>query len=170
LVCGIKWDCDAELWKKVGKSTIACGKTMFIGEYTYKIDEKKRVAVPPKFRDDLKKKAVVTRGLDNCLFLYSMEEWQKIAEKISQLPFGQEDGRGFSRIMLSGAMEVEFDSSGRILVPDYLKDYALLKKDVVVAGLYNRIEIWDKSTWEKYKSSTEKELGNIAERLKEFGL
>ncbi len=143
---------------------------MFIGEYTYKIDDKKRLAVPSKFRGTLKNKAVITRGLDRCLFLFSMEEWQKIAEKISQLPFGQHDNRGFSRIMLSGAMEVEFDSLGRILVPDYLKKYASLKKETVIAGLYNRIEIWDKKKWESYKDKTEEELGNIAERLKEFGV
>ncbi len=143
---------------------------MFIGEYTYKVDSKKRVAVPAKFRSVLKKKAVITRGLDSCLFLFSQEEWKKIAEKISSLPFGQHDNRGFSRIMLSGAMEVEFDSLGRILLPDYLKDYASLQKEAVVAGLYNRIEIWDKKKWEEYKKKTEKELGNIAERLKDFGV
>ncbi len=143
---------------------------MFIGEYTYKIDDKKRLAVPSKFRDALKKKAVITRGLDRCLFLFSMEEWEKIAEKISQLPFGQHDNRGFSRIMLSGAMEVEFDSLGRILIPDYLKKYASLRKETVIAGLYNRIEIWDKKKWESYKENTEEELGNIAERLKDFGV
>lgn len=145
-------------------------RSMFIGEYTYKIDDKKRLAIPSKFRDELKKKAVITRGLDRCLFLYSLKEWQNIAEKISKLPFGQHDSRGFSRIMLSGAMETEFDSTGRILVPDYLKDYASLKKEVIIAGLYNRVEVWDKETWERYKEETEKELGNIAERLKEFGV
>ncbi len=143
---------------------------MFIGEYIYKIDDKKRLAIPPKFRDELKKKAIITRGIDHCLFLYSVEEWQKIAEKISGIPFGQHDGRSFSRLMLAGAMEVEFDSLGRILIPDYLKDYASLKKETTIAGLYNRIEIWDKSIWEEYKNKTEEELGNIAERLKEFGL
>ncbi len=143
---------------------------MFIGEYTYKMDDKKRLAVPSKFRESLKKKAVITRGLDSCLFLFSMQEWKNIAEKISKLPFGQHDNRGFSRIILSGAMEVEFDSLGRIVVPDYLKEYALLKKETVVAGLYNRIEIWDKKLWDDYKNKTEKELGNIAERLKEFGV
>ncbi len=143
---------------------------MFIGEYTYKIDDKKRLAIPSKFRANLKKKAVITRGLDQCLFLFSMEEWKNIAGKISKLPFGQHDNRGFSRIMLSGAMEVEFDSLGRILVPDYLKEYASLKKETVVAGLYNRVEIWDRDKWEEYKKKTEKELGNIAERLKEFGV
>ena len=107
---------------------------MFIGEYTYSIDEKKRLAVPPKFRAELKKGAVITRGLDNCLFLYSREEWEKLAEKLSQMPLSRADARGFARIMLSGAMEVDFDNLGRILVPDYLKDYAKLKKKAVVVN------------------------------------
>ena len=120
---------------------------MFIGEYTYSIDDKKRLAVPPKFRKQLKKGGVITRGLDNCLFLYSYEEWEKLAKKLSEMPLSRADARGFSRIMLSGAMEVDFDNLGRILVPDYLKDYARLKKKVVVAGLYSRIEIWDEDIW-----------------------
>ncbi len=143
---------------------------MFIGEYTYSIDEKKRLAVPPKFRQQLKKGGVITRGLDNCLFLYSYDEWEKLARKLSEMPLSRADARGFSRIMLSGAMEVEFDNLGRILVPDYLKDYARLKKKVVVAGLYSRIEIWDEDEWKAYKEKTEKEAGNIAERLNELGV
>jgi MraZ protein len=143
---------------------------MFIGEYTYSIDDKKRLAVPQKFRKQLKNGGVITRGLDNCLFLYSYEEWEKLAKKLSEMPLSRADARGFSRIMLSGAMEVEFDNSGRILVPDYLKDYAQLKKKVVVAGLYSRIEIWDEDIWAGYKATTEKEAGNIAERLNELGV
>jgi len=143
---------------------------MFIGEYTYSIDEKKRLAVPPKFRKQLKNGGVITRGLDNCLFLYSYEEWEILAKKLSEMPISKADARGFSRLMLSGAMEVEFDNMGRILVPDYLKDYAQLKKKVVVAGLYSRIEIWDEEVWQSYKKQTEKEAGNIAERLNELGV
>ncbi|MFZ3100386.1 MAG: division/cell wall cluster transcriptional repressor MraZ [Minisyncoccales bacterium] len=143
---------------------------MFIGEYTYSIDEKKRLAVPPKFRAKLKKGAVITRGLDSCLFLYSREQWEKLAEKLSQMPLSRADARGFARIMLSGAMEVEFDNLGRILVPDYLKDYAKLKKRAVVAGLYNRVEIWDEEEWKIYKEKMEKEAGDIAERLNELGV
>ncbi len=143
---------------------------MFIGEYTYSVDEKKRLAVPPKFRAKLKKGAVITRGLDSCLFLYSREEWEKLAEKLSQMPLSRADARGFARIMLSGAMEVEFDNLGRILVPDYLKDYAKLKKRAVVAGLYNRVEIWDEEEWKIYKEKMEKEAGDIAERLNELGV
>jgi MraZ protein len=143
---------------------------MFIGEYTYSIDDKKRLAVPPKFRTQLKKGGVITRGLDNCLFLYSRDEWEKLAQKLSEMPLSRADARGFSRIMLSGAMEVDFDNLGRILVPDYLKDYAGLKKKVVIAGLYNRIEVWDEDIWKAYKEKTEKEAGDIAERLNELGV
>jgi len=144
--------------------------TMFLGEYKYSIDDKKRLAVPVKFRQGLGKKAVITRGLDNCLFLYPQKEWQVLAEKLSSLPISQADARGFSRIMLAGAMEVDLDRLGRIIVPDYLKKYAGLSKKAVVAGLYNRIEIWDEKSWELYKQKTEKEAGNIAERLKELGI
>lgn len=143
---------------------------MFIGEYTYSIDEKKRLAIPSKFRNLLDKGGVITRGLDNCLFLYSYEEWEKLAKKLSEMPLSRADARGFARIMLSGAMEVSFDNLGRILVPDYLKEYAQLKKRVVVAGLYNRIEIWDEEGWKTYKEKTEKEAGDIAERLNELGV
>lgn len=143
---------------------------MFIGEYTYKLDDKKRLAVPVKFRTTLGKKAVITRGLDNCLFLYPVKEWETLAEKLSKLPMAQSDARGFIRIMLAGAMEVDLDGLGRILIPDYLKKYAGLFKNVVVAGLYNRIEVWDEKKWQLYKQKTEKEVGDIAERLKELGV
>lgn len=143
---------------------------MFIGEYTYSIDEKKRLAIPPKFRNLLGRKAVITRGLDQCLFLYPAKEWGNLAKKLSQLPLSQSDARGFARLMLTGAMEVIIDNLGRILVPDYLKEYALLKKKVVVAGVYNRVEIWEAKKWRDYQTKTEKEVGDIAERLKELGV
>ncbi len=143
---------------------------MFIGEYSYSIDEKKRLGIPVKFRKQLDKGGVITRGLDNCLFLYSFEEWEKMARKLSEMPLARADARGFTRIMLSGAMEVEFDSLGRILLPDYLKNYAGISKKVIIAGLYNRIEIWDEKNWQDYKQKTESEAGNIAERLNELGI
>lgn len=143
---------------------------MFIGEYTYSIDEKKRLAIPSKFRKILGKKAVITRGLEQCLFLYPMKEWKKLITKLSQLPLSQADARGFVRLMLAGAMEVNIDNLGRILLPDYLKEYAGLQKKVVIAGVLNRIEIWDAKRWQDYKEKTEKEVGDIAERLKELGI
>ncbi|MEK7542371.1 MAG: division/cell wall cluster transcriptional repressor MraZ [Patescibacteria group bacterium] len=143
---------------------------MFLGEFTYSIDEKKRLAIPAKFRQILGKKAVVTRGLDQCLFLYSYQEWEILADKLSKLPLAQADARGFARLMLAGAMEADLDKLGRILVPDYLKEYASLQKKIVVAGVYNRIEIWDEQKWETYKKRIEKEVGDMAERLKELGI
>jgi len=157
------------LWKNVGKTLPTCGK-MFIGEYTYNLDTKRRLAIPAKFRRLLGKRAVITRGLDNCLFLFPEKEWKKLADKISKLPLSQADARGFSRIMLAGASEVEIDTLGRILIPEYLTKYADLKKKIVIAGIANRIEIWDEKTWRKYQQKTEKEAGDIAERLKELGV
>jgi len=143
---------------------------MFIGQYPYSIDEKKRLAIPPKFRKLLGEKAVVTTGLDRCLFLLSSSEWEVLAKKLTQLPLGQSDARGFSRLMLTGAMEVNFDNLGRILVPEYLKNYAQLKKRVIVGGVGNRIEIWDEENWKEYDEKMKKEVGDMAERLKEIGI
>jgi MraZ protein len=143
---------------------------MFIGEYKHTIDTKKRLALPSKFRSSFKSKAVITRGLDNCLFVYSMQEWKKIAEKLGNMPVGESSTRSFVRLMLAGAVDVELDSQGRILVPDYLKDYAGLGKEVIVAGLFNRLEIWDKKAWEKYKENAEKNQDKIAEELGKLGI
>ena len=143
---------------------------MFIGEYIHTLDSKKRIAIPSRFRSDLGKKAVITRGLDNCLFIYPMNEWKKLAEKLGNLPVGQSNARGFMRLMLAGAMEVELDSAGRILVPDYLKKYAFLKKQAIVTGVYNRLEIWDKSRWDAYKQKSESTIGDMAEELSELGI
>lgn len=143
---------------------------MFIGEYNYSLDEKKRLAMPVKFRSLLGKKAVVTRGLDQCLFIFSTKEWKALAEKISKLPLTQSDARGFSRLMLGGAMEVSIDGMGRILLPEYLKSYAGLEKKTSIIGVLNRIEIWNEDLWNKYKNKTEKEGDNIAEGLKELGI
>ncbi len=155
---------------KYGDNFIFLWITMFLGEYNYTMDERKRVAVPAKFRQSLGKKAVITRGLDNCLFLYPVREWEKLAKNIAKMPIAGSDARGFARVMLAGAMEVSLDNLGRILIPDYLKQYAGLKKKVIIAGLYNRIEIWDEEKWKFYKQRVENEVGNIAERLKELGI
>jgi len=143
---------------------------MFIGEYQYSIDDKKRLSIPSKFRRNIGQKAIVTRGLDGCLFLYSQKEWKKLAKKLGKLPLGQADARGFQRIMLSGAMEVSIDSLGRILIPDYLKKYANLQKKVVIVGLYSHIEFWNEKRWKKYQTKSEKEVGNMAERLSQLGV
>lgn len=141
---------------------------MFIGEFTYTIDNKKRLAIPVKFREDLGKKIIITRGLDNCLFVYPEKEWEVLADKLGKLPLGQQDARGFVRVMLAGAMDVEIDNLGRILIPDYLKEYARLKKGIVIAGLYNRLEIWDENEWKKYKEKAEENVEEMAEKLGEI--
>jgi len=143
---------------------------MFIGEHIYSIDEKKRLAIPAKFRQALGKKAVLTRGIDNCLVIYPLNEWQKLAKKLESLPSGKSDARAFARIVLAGAVDVTLDKLGRILIPDYLKNYALLKKNVAIIGLSNRIEIWETKKWEEYKKKTEMAVGDIAEQLKELGV
>jgi len=143
---------------------------MLIGEYTHTIDAKKRLAIPSKLRRELGTKAVITRGLDNCLFIFPQKEWQKLVEKISALPFGDKDSRNFARLILAGASEVSLDTLGRVLVPDYLKNYAQLKKNVVIAGVHTRLEIWDKTKWDIFKQQGEKEVDNMAERLGELGV
>ncbi|MCK5062171.1 division/cell wall cluster transcriptional repressor MraZ [Candidatus Parcubacteria bacterium] len=143
---------------------------MFIGEFQHNIDTKGRLAIPAKFREQLKKGAVVTRGLDNCLFIYPRSAWEKIAKKLSDLPISQSKARAFSRLMLAGAMDVDFDSQGRINLPDYLRKFANIEKKAIVAGLYDRLEVWDKQAWDKYKQSTEKESNKIAETLGELGV
>ena len=143
---------------------------MLIGEYKHTLDPKKRLSLPSKWRKELGKSLVVTRGLDNCLFVYPLKEWQKITEKVCQLPLGQADTRSFNRFFLSGAVEVEVDSVGRILVPDFLKDFATLKSSVVLAGIHDRIEIWDEKKWENYKRTIEKQADALAEKLGEIGV
>lgn len=143
---------------------------MFIGEFSHTLDDKGRVAVPAKFRNDLKKGAVVTRGLDNCLFVFTRAEWGKLAEKLAALPISQANSRAFARLMLAGAMDVVIDKQGRVILPEYLRQFAGLKKDVVVAGLYSRLEIWDKVAWNSFKQKTETESSAIAERMGELGV
>ena len=143
---------------------------MFIGEYNHSLDGKGRLAIPAKFRSQLKGGAVVTRGLDNCLFLYPKKQWLELADKLSKLPISQSNTRAFSRLMLAGAMDVDFDNQGRIMVPEYLRKFAGLTKKAVVAGLYDRLEVWDEKKWNRYKVITEKKSNSIAEGLGELGV
>lgn len=143
---------------------------MFIGEYKHNLDNKGRIAIPAKFRERLKGGGVITRGLDHSLFLLTKEEWGGLAGKLISLPLAQSNSRAFVRLMLAGAMEVDLDNQGRILIPDYLREYSGLKKEAIIAGLYNRIEIWDAATWQNYKSKTESASDEIAEKLSELGI
>lgn len=143
---------------------------MFLGEYRHSIDDKSRLSVPAKFRQLLLAGAVITKGLDECLFVYPKAAWDAWSEKLAKLPVSQAKSRAFLRMMLGGAMEVELDKQGRVVVPDYLRAYAGLRKQVVVAGLYDRLEIWDAEKWEQYQKNTEKDSNHIAETMLELGV
>ena len=144
---------------------------MFIGEYNGTIDDKARISIPAKFRSSVSKsQVVVTRGLDNSLVLYTLDEWKKLAEKLASLPISTANTRAFSRLMLAGAMDCDIDKQGRIVLPGYLKEFAKIQKKLVFAGMYNRIEIWGEELWEKYKAQTEKNSNQIAEQLGDLGV
>ena len=143
---------------------------MLIGEYQHTIDTKKRLALPAKFRGELGTTVVITRGIDNCLTVYPEKEWAIMSDKLSKLPASQIEARSFARIMLAGAMEVVLDKLGRILVPDYLKNYAGLKKNVVICGLSNRLEIWDSEKWQAYTKQAEKGVEDIVSKLGGLGI
>jgi MraZ protein len=143
---------------------------MLIGEYLHTLDNKKRISLPAKFRKEVGRKVVLTRGLDTCLFMFPEKAWNTIAEKLAALPVGQADTRGMSRFLLAGAVETEVDSAGRILVPDYLKDFAQLKSRVVLAGVSDRIEIWNEKTWEEYTRRIERSADQMAQTLGDLGI
>lgn len=150
---------------------------MFIGEFTHTLDDKKRLSLPSKFRKELGKKLIVTHGLDNCLFMFTLSQWGKIAEQLGNMSFGNADSRGFNRIMLAGAVEIEVDTAGRVLIPDFLRQYAGVasgddKKEntkLVFAGVHTRIEIWEEKRWKTYKEKILKQADSLASKLSEIG-
>jgi len=142
---------------------------MLIGEYTHSLDPKKRLSIPAKLRRELGDGAVLTRGLDGCLWLFPSRQWGQLAEKLSALPVASAQSRSFARLLLSGAHEVEFDALGRILIPEHLKGYAGLKRDVVVTGVHTRLELWDQASWTRYKKRLDKEGNAIAQAMGDLG-
>jgi len=141
---------------------------MFLGEYKHSLDAKGRISIPVRFRSELGLAAIVTKGLEGCLSLYPKNVWENMAQRIASLPISSASARSFSRLMLSGAMEVEIDKLGRALLPGYLREYAGIDGEAVMAGLYNRVEIWDKKAWESVTKDAESRSGDIAEELKEW--
>lgn len=142
---------------------------MLIGEYTHTIDAKKRVSLPTKFRGAMGKKMVMTKGADNCVYVYTITGWKKVSEKLSQLSMGATDQRKFKRLMMTGATEVSTDSIGRVLIPDFLKVYGCLKTKVVFTGVGDHIEVWDEKAWKIYREKIENQADILAERLGELG-
>jgi len=143
---------------------------MFMGEFQHTIDPKGRLIVPVKYRDELGDSFVVTKGLDNCLFVYPMNEWRTMEEKLRSLPFTKADARAFSRFFFSGAAECELDKQGRILLPAHLREYASLDKDVVLIGVSTRVEIWSKESWDSYSDQAGQDYEAIAEKIVDFTL
>ncbi|SDL39117.1 division/cell wall cluster transcriptional repressor MraZ [Halarsenatibacter silvermanii] len=138
---------------------------MFMGEYHHKLDSKGRVIMPAQFREILDDSFVITRGLDNCLFLYPPPEWKKLEEKLNSLPLTKKDARTFTRFFLSGASECSFDSQGRISLPQNLRNYANLDEDIVIAGIGRRIELWASDRWEDFLQDAEESHEDIAATL-----
>ncbi len=142
---------------------------MLIGEYHVKLDEKNRLTIPSKFRLELGDEFIITRGLDKCLFVYSRPEWEKLANKLSTLPFTKKDARNFSRFLLSGAAVCEFDKQGRINITSPLVGYAGLNKTCVIIGVNDRLEIWDEEQFDNFLTTNEENFSEIAENLFGFG-
>lgn len=145
---------------------------MLIGEFTHTIDDKNRVSLPSKFRAELSKKVVITPGLDNCLFVFSTKEWVKISDRLSESSMLQADTRSFNRFLFGGAVEVEVDTIGRVLIPDFLRSRAGLDGEakVVIIGVQSRAEIWNEKAWTDYKKVVEKQADTLAEKLGQVGV
>lgn len=143
---------------------------MLLGEYRHNVDTKGRVSVPSRFRADLGQSFIVTKGLDNCLFMYSKKEWETFENKLKELPLTNNDARSFMRFFFAGATECEVDKQGRINIPQVLRDYAQIKKDVVIVGVATRAEIWDSSNWDNYTSSDSLDVSKIASQMSNLGI
>ncbi len=143
---------------------------MLLGEYKHNVDAKGRVSVPSKFRGDLGQSFVVTKGLDNCLYLYSKDEWKKFEDKLKSLPITSQDARIFVRFFFAGASECEVDKQGRINIPQNLREYAKIQKDVVIVGVSTRAEIWSNDNWNKYTNSDSLDVSKIASQMSNLGI
>jgi len=143
---------------------------MFLGEYQHTLDNKGRLTVPSRFRDELGETFIVTKGLDNCLFVYSLAEWKIVEANLKSLPFTRGDVRAFVRFFFSGASECEIDKQGRILLPLSLREYAKIDKDVVIIGVGNRVEVWAKEYWAEYAEKAEASYEELSEKLVELGI
>ena len=147
------------------KSGEKWGMPMFMGEYHHTIDDKGRLIIPSKFRSELGESFVITRGLENCLFVYSLVEWNKIVDRLKKLPFTKKDARNFTRFFLSGATVTELDKQGRANISSTLIDFANLEKECIVIGVNDRLEIWSKDGWENFFNANSDQLSDIAENL-----
>lgn len=170
--CVSWWDGVIWLWDEVGEflKSLFPNYYMLLGEYRHTLDDKNRLSLPAKARKVLGKKIIITRGLDRCLCVYSLAEWKKFSDGLSGLSFNQSDSRAFTRFMVSGATETDVDSAGRILIPDFLKQYGNLGSKVIVAGVKNRLELWNEESWNTYTQQVEQNIEQLAEGLTQLGV
>ncbi len=143
---------------------------MFLGEFEHTIDNKGRLTIPAKFRDELESGVVVTRGLDGCLWAYSRSEWEKLADKIASMPTTNSAARNFARFMFSGAFDSIPDRQGRVLIPQNLRDYATIQNETVITGVMNRVEIWNPAKWTAVLTEVEKDPDAFVEQLQDLGI
>lgn len=143
---------------------------MFLGTFGYRIDDKGRLTIPAKYRTSLAAGVVVTRGIDRCLYIYPLGEWERLAEKVRQLPLTKKDARAFVRLLFSAAADCIPDKQGRVLIPAYLREYADLQDEVIIAGLDNRVEVWNPGAWEQNNSELEQDAEALAEKLGDLGI
>lgn len=145
-------------WGKVAQPS-------FVGEYQHTLDDKGRVALPARFRESLGPRFMLARGLDDCLFIYPLDEWERLVDRLKSVPISQSDFRAFARYFLAGAVEVEPDKQGRFVLPSHLREYAGLTKEVSILGVGNRLEIWDRTNWEEMKARIHQEFAKLAETV-----
>ena len=143
---------------------------MLLGEYEHSIDTKGRIAMPAKLREGLGGKFIITKGLDGCLFVYAMDEWQRVEQKLASLPMSRKTARDFTRFLFGGACEGECDKQGRVLLPANLRRYAGLERDAVIVGVGNRAEIWDAAKWQQYNEESAEDVNELAEQLADLGI
>lgn len=143
---------------------------MFIGEYQHTLDSKGRIIIPSKFREELGDEFVITKGLDNCLFVYPKDEWKVVEDKLKSLPLTNKDARAFIRFFFSGASESMLDKQGRVVIPSNLREHSKIDKDAVVIGVSTRLEIWSKEEWEGYIDEDHLSYDSIAEKMAELGI
>ena len=143
---------------------------MLLGEYEHSIDTKGRIAMPAKLREGLCGKFIITKGLDGCLFVYAMDEWQRVEQKLASLPMSRKTARDFTRFLFGGACEGECDKQGRVLLPASLRRYAGLERDAVIVGVGSRAEIWDAAKWQQYNEESAEDVNELAEQLADLGI
>ncbi len=143
---------------------------MLLGEYEHSIDTKGRIAMPAKLREGLDGKFIITKGLDGCLFVYAMDEWQRVEQKLASLPMSRKTARDFTRFLFGGACEGECDKQGRVLLPASLRRYAGLEREAVIVGVGSRAEIWDAAKWQQYNEESAEDVNELAEQLADLGI